>query len=138
MKLYDDIWTKRWKDVRPSVSQSTLGLIVGKHDVEIITHRPKAHEPYLREWLDFYFPDLSQQLRIRITDTTEEKAFYGHDILFDDAPPLVEALIKKGNPKPFLFLVEQPWNLKEDYGKHGDIVRRVKTLKEGIELLASQ
>ena len=74
MKLYDDIWTKRWKDVRPSVSQSTLGSSL-EHDVEIITHRPKAHEPYLREWLDFYFPYSSQQLRIRITDTTEEKVF---------------------------------------------------------------
>ena len=134
VKMHDEMWTERWKDIKPSIHQSTLGRLTAIYDVDILTHRPKRHEPYLRKWLDLYFPDVQLQPKIHITDTTEEKVFHDHDILFDDASSLADALIKRGKAKPLLFLVERPWNRNENYERHNRIIIRVKTLKESIEL----
>jgi 5'(3')-deoxyribonucleotidase len=138
MRMHDEMWTERWRDIKPSITQSTLARLVAVHEVDILTHRPKRHEPYVRKWLDLYFPDVLPQLRIRITDTTEEKAFHNHDVLIDDASSLADALIKRGESKPLLVLVEQPWNRKENYEQHRDIIKRVKTLEEGIALLTTR
>ncbi len=135
MGMYNEIWTKRWTDVKPSIPESALLPLLKRYDVDLLTHRPKGHEPYLRNWLGLYFPNIHGQLKIRITDSPEAKVLHDHDFMFDDAPPLAEELIRLGEAKPLLFLITQPWNRNEDYEKRSSAIRRVKNLKEGIGLL---
>lgn len=137
MELYNDIWTKRWADVKPSVTEPTLIRLGALYDIDVITHRSKGHEPHLRSWLKLYFPSFHSRIKIHITETSESKILHDHDILFDDAPPLAEELIRNGRPKPLLFMVDQPWNENENYEKYGAIIKRVKSLEQGIELLVS-
>jgi 5'(3')-deoxyribonucleotidase len=135
LATYDKIWRQRWESIRPSVRQSTLKLLVEAHDVDILTYRPPGHEECLRNWLRFYFPRLGPKLNIKITKNAEEKVHTDYDILIDDAPPVAEELIRVGAGSRKLILVEQPWNRNERYEQHSPAITRVKTLKEGIEML---
>lgn len=135
MKMYNEIWTKRWAEIKPSITEPTLRRLAEGYDIDILTHRSKGHEPYLRGWLNLHFPELQHRIGIRITESSEAKTLHDHDILFDDAPPLAKELIKLDMARPHLFLVEQPWNAGESYQGHGRIITRVKSLEAGIDLL---
>jgi 5'(3')-deoxyribonucleotidase len=134
-EAYNEMWTGRWATIRPSIDESMLISLMEKFDVDIITHRPKDHEKSLHDWLSLYFPNAKPGLGLRITDTSEEKASHGHDFLLDDAPPLAEALIKRGESKPMLLLITRPWNRQENYESHSRIIRRAESVNDAIKLL---
>ncbi|MDE1865639.1 MAG: hypothetical protein KGH94_03330 [Candidatus Micrarchaeota archaeon] len=135
-EMHDQIWKARWWDVLPAVSAKTLDKLAQNHDLEILTHRPRDHEGPIREWMDFYFPGVKS--KIKITDTTQEKAHAKYDVLFDDAPPVAEELIKKGDTSTLLFFVTRPWNQNEHHELKAPNIIRVASLTEGIDLFSKE
>lgn len=134
MDRYNEIWGQRCEIIAPTISTLMLSRLMDAHDVEVNTHRmDDGHEPYIRRWLDCYFPGV--KLKVNIHKTAEERVHNGYDILFDDGPPVAEEVIRNGNGKPVLFLVERPWNKGERYHLQSPSITPVKTLNDGIERL---
>ena len=116
VKEHDSIWKNRWQTVKPSVSRDLLFELTEKYHVDILTHRPAEHQPYMRKWLGMYFPKV--ELGVVCVKSAEEKLHSGYDILFDDGNPLAEELIRnEKSTKVILYLVEQPWNRNKNYGE---------------------
>ncbi len=133
MDFHNMIWKEKWREVKPAVSQSTLQSLAKAYEVEILTHRPDDHKPHLEQWLKFYFPKV--KLEVRITSNTEVKALARYDILFEDAPPVAEEMIRRGDTKTLLILVNRPWNRTATLEGLTPNIVRVDSLKEGIEML---
>ncbi|MDE1865638.1 MAG: hypothetical protein KGH94_03325 [Candidatus Micrarchaeota archaeon] len=132
-KLYDKIWTQRWWGIKPSIGSKDLSALASSHNVEIVTARPTTHEPFVNCWLNAHFPGIS--LNLKITPRSEEKVHMGYDILLDDGNPVAEEMIRNGNGRTRLILIEQPWNMKEHYESRSPKIEAVKDLQEGISLL---
>jgi 5'(3')-deoxyribonucleotidase len=136
-RRHHDIWTHRWKTIKPSISPASMNLLVAAHSVDIVTCQRAGYgyEECMQRWLGEFFPGAN--LTIRITRTANEKAHLGYDVLIDDAPPLAEELIRNGRLKAVLIMVDRPWNARENYEKHRGRIVRAKSLDHGVNLLAN-
>ena len=77
--------------------------------------------------------------RVKIVNTAEEKLHSRHNILFDDGNPVAEELIREeGKSNVTLYLIEQPWNIQENYSKRNPNIISVKNLEIGINELIGQ
>jgi hypothetical protein len=134
LEMYDSIWIHNWENIKPSISSELLDKFTAIYSTDIITFRPPEHQLYLSNWLNKYFPN--NNLNIKYTKSPEEKLYLGYNILFDDANPLAEELIKsKDNSNTILFLIKQPWNANENYDTKSSNIIKVNNLEEGITKL---
>jgi 5'(3')-deoxyribonucleotidase len=133
MNIYHDLWSKSWETIRPSIFKETLKSLSEIHDVDIVSHRPQWHEPYVRSWMNHYFPDV--KVNLVLTESSEKKAQLGYDVIFDDGNPLAKALASNGNKSTTLYLVDKPWNSNDLYELQSPRIIRVNSLADGIAML---
>ena len=67
-----------------------------------------------------------------------EKPYLGYDVIFDDADPVADELIKAPGIGTRLYLIDQPWNKRRRYEEESSRITRVKSLSHGIESLLSE
>lgn len=133
MDIYHDLWSKSWKTIRPSIFTETLKSLAEIHDVDIVSHRPQWHEPYVRSWMSHYFPGV--KVNLVLTESSEKKAQLGYDVIFDDGTPLAKTLASNGNKRTTLYFVNKPWNRNDLYELQNPQIIRVKSLADGIAML---
>jgi 5'(3')-deoxyribonucleotidase len=132
MNLYHDLWAKDWKSIQPSIFHGTLQTLAERHDVDIVSNRPQWHEPYVKSWMNHYFPDI--KVNIVLTESSEKKAQMGYNVMFDDGNPLAKTLATNGNKRTTLYFIDKPWNRNDRYELESPNIIRVKSLAEGIAL----
>ncbi|MEM0138944.1 MAG: hypothetical protein QW100_04420 [Thermoplasmatales archaeon] len=136
LDVHNEIWNDYWKEIKPTVSQEEFKSLVNLYDVEIITQRPIEQSEYVMKWLKKNFNDI--HIKVKCVPTVDKKLAYGYSIIFDDANPLAEEILKdEQGDSTILYLITQPWNARQDYERRSDRIVRVSNLKEGIERLLS-
>ena len=135
-ELHYTIWKDKWERIKPAVSENALSRLADVCDVQLLTGIPKECDDGLRGWLGSNFPNTAMEIRYVIS--LREKPYLGYDVIFDDADPVADELIKAPGIGTRLYLIDQPWNKRRRYEEESSRITRVKSLSHGIESLLSE
>jgi 5'(3')-deoxyribonucleotidase len=130
--LYDKLWLDEPHKIAPAASPELMGELSTNFDLSLSTNRPERHRAALSEWFERHYAFVPG---IDIVSSSADKLRKGYQVIFEDNPCFITEHAKIESPsKPLVFLVDAPWNHREDYSAHGNVVR-VENLDAGIAAL---
>jgi 5'(3')-deoxyribonucleotidase len=107
LELHRLMWTTKWRDIMPLVSEGLLLELSKYYNIAIVTNRPEETVGPLVEWLGANFPNITYKLVANIV--AHDKSEQSFSIYIDDSPSLAKKLALRNGGK-VQYMRDAPWN----------------------------